>query len=409
MFRMTNKKINTRIISVLFAIALWLYVAGGEDPLDYKNIKDIPVQVSNVDTVTLSGLAIKDPQQYKVDVTLQGKRSILGEIKPGEIVAHADLRGHAQKGVNNVPVEVRGLPTNVELADFNPKIIKVAMEQIASTQVPVTLSTGGAPMQGYTVLKPAITPGEVLVNGPESLLSDIKVKTAVMKLDNATKDLKEVLAVKAVDAEGNDIAGLMLNPNIVEVTVPVRKTKQVDIEPAIEGRPSGDWLITDIYLDKDTLMIYGDESALQRISSIKTEPLSLTGVERNTNFNVGLVMPEGVASVDNIDSVTVYISGEKVIKRDIVADRVNFVGLGEGLRFSDDGTIPTVTVTVRGKESAINELAAGGFFAGATLEGLKAGRHTLELKLDLPEGVELISIMPSRIEVILVASKEGED
>ncbi len=409
MSRMTNKKTNTRIISILFAVALWLYVAGDQDPMEPKNIKDVPVELINTEAVVSSGLTIKDPQQHKIEVNIQGKRSVLTEIKAGGIIAEADLRGHTKKGVNNVPIEIRGLPTNVQLVDFSPKSIKVDMEHIASAQIPVTVSTKGGPMPGYTALAPIITPGEVLVNGPESLLGSVKVTTAFLKLDNATEDLNEVLAVRAADVEGNDIAGVMLNPNIVEVTVPIRKTKKVDIEPVIGEKPSEGWQITDIYLDRNNLMIYGDKSVLQGINSIKTEPLSLADVEHNTSFNVALIMPEGVAAVDNTTSVMVYVSGEKIIKRDIVADRINFIGLGEGLRFADEGAIPTVTVAVRGKESAIGGLAVGNIFAKASLEGLKAGKHILQLGIDLPEGIELISITPSQIEIELVDADEGEE
>src|SRR5690554_5851770 len=100
MSKMTNKKTNTRIISILFAVALWLYVAGDQDPIEPKNIKDVPVELINTEAVVSSGLTIKDPQQHKIEVNIQGKRSVLTEIKAGGIIAEADLRGHTKKGVN---------------------------------------------------------------------------------------------------------------------------------------------------------------------------------------------------------------------------------------------------------------------------------------------------------------------
>ncbi|NLO25785.1 MAG: hypothetical protein GX114_06550 [Clostridiales bacterium] len=409
MSRMINKKMNTRIISVLFAVALWLYVASDQNPVEYKPIKDVPVQLINTETIVTSGLVIKDPQQYKIDVNLQGKRSVLAEIKASDIIAEADLRGHTQRGVNNVPIEVRGLPGNVELVDFTPKSIKVNMEQISSVQVPVTVSTEGRPMEGYTALPPVITPGEVLVSGPESLLNNIRVATAVMKLAGATGDLQEVLAVKAVDAENNDVAGVTLNPNIVEVTVPVRKTKLINIEPSVEGQPSVEWEITDIQLNRDTIVVYGEESVLQTINSIKTEPVSLAGINRNTNFNVGLIMPAGVAPVENISTVTVYVRGEGIINREIPVGRVNFSGLGQDLRLSDETPVPTVRVTVRGRQSTIDQLTAGDISVTTSLEGLAAGKHTVTLKVDLPEDIELVSIAPLRIEIELIVPDEVEE
>ena len=403
---MTDKKVNTRIVSVLFAVALWLYVASEQNPIEYKNIKDVPVRLINIETVVASGLVIKDPQQYKVDVNIQGKRSVLAEIKSGDILAEADLRGYTQRGVNNVPVEIRGLPSNIELVDFNPKTIKVNMEQISSIQVPVKLATEGKPMEGYTALPPVITPGEVLVNGPESVLGTVRVLTAVMKLSGATSDLKEVLAVKAVDADNNSIAGVTVNPSTVEVTIPIRKTKTVRIEPVMVGQPAADWEITETSLSRDTIRIYGEEAVLQSIDSIKTEPVSLAGIDKNTSISVGLIMPEGIAPVENITSVTVYIRGIKTINRNISVDEVNFTGIGEGLALSEEMTVPSIRVTIRGREDIVNGLTADDIAVTANLAGLGQGKHSVALEVKLPEEVQLIAVTPARVDIELTTPDE---
>ena len=405
---MTDKKVNTRIVSVLFAVALWLYVASEQNPIEYKNIKDVPVRLINIETVVASGLVIKDPQQYKVDVNIQGKRSVLAEIKSGDILAEADLRGYTQRGVNNVPVEIRGLPSNIELVDFNPKTIKVNMEQISSIQVPVKLATEGKPMEGYTALPPVITPGEVLVNGPESVLGSVRVLTAVMKLSGASAELREVLAVKAVDADNNSIAGVTVNPGTVEVTIPIRKTKTVRIEPVMVGQPAADWEITETSLSRDTILIYGEETVLQTIDSIRTEPVSLAGMDKNTSISVGLIMPEGVAPVDNISSVTVYVRGVKTINRDISVGSVNFTGMDEDLRLSDETTVPSIRVTVRGREDIVGSLTADDITVTANLGGLGEGKHSVALEVKLPEEVQLIAVTPMRVEIELIAP-DGEE
>ena len=87
-----------------------------------------------------------------------------------------------------------------------------------------------------------------MVNGPESVLGSVRVLTAVMKLSGASADLREVLAVKAVDADNNSIAGVTVNPSTVEVTIPIRKTKTVRIEPVMVGQPAADWEITETSL-----------------------------------------------------------------------------------------------------------------------------------------------------------------
>ncbi len=406
MSRMTSKKINIRIISVLFAMALWLYVASEQNPMEYRNIKDVPVRLLNTESVNASGLVVKDSQDYKTDVTLQGKRSVLAEIKAGEIIAHADLRGYTQKGVNNVPVEVRGLPTNIELVDFNPKIIKVSMEPILSAQVPVTVSIEGRPLEGYTELAPIVSPGEVLVNGPESLLGSIRVVTAVIKLSGATGDLHDVLAVRAIDADNNDVAGVVVNPNIVDVTVPVRKTKEVAIEVVFEGRPAAGRDVTGVTQSRDTIVIYGEESLLQTVNSVRTQPVSLTGIDEDASFDVGIAMPEGIAAVGNVNAITVYVSVEKITTREFSIQQIDFTGMDNNLKLSEETDLPVVRVVVEGRESIVDKISSRDISVTAVMDGLTEGSHTVALKADLPEGIQLVSMEPEQIELELVTISE---
>lgn len=399
---MINKKVNTRIISILFAVALWLYVASDKDPTDYKYLKDVPVRLINTETVNSAGLVIRDPQDYKIDITLQGRRSVLADIKAGEIIADADLRGHTQKGINNVSVEVRGLPSNIELVDFNPRVVRVNMEQVLNVQVPVDLSYEGRPQGGYTALRPVITPGEVLVKGAESLLGNIRVVTAVLDLTGASQDLHEVLAVKAVDGENNDVTGVTVNPNVVEVTIPIRKTKQVRIDAVVEGQPVDGWEITDISQSRNSVIIYGEESLLQDIHSVRTQPVSIEGIDGNTNFEAEIIMPEGTAPVDDINTITVSVRGERRINKEFSIDRIGYTGIREGLKLSEETQPPAVRVVLQGRQSIIDGVEVGDISLTASLDGLAAGRHNVSLEVEVPEDVQLINMEPQHVQIELI-------
>ena len=230
--------------------------------------------------------------------------------------------------------------------------------------------------------------------------------TAVVKLSGVSDDLREVVAVKAVDADDKSIAGVTVNPNTVEVTIPIRKTKTVRIEPVLEGQPSRDWEITDISQNRETVVIYGEASVLQTIDSIKTKPVVLTGTNENTSFNVGLIIPEGVATVDNISSVTVYVRGTRIVNREMLMNKINFTGIGEGLRILEGEAAPSVRITVRGREDIVNGITVGDVAVTANLNGLGQGKHSVTLGVTLPESVQLIAIAPQRVEVELAAVDE---
>jgi len=409
MARITDKDINVRIISVLFAIVLWLYVASEQNPMEYKNVKDIPVELINVESVHKSGLVIKEGENYKVDITLQGKRNILSEMNVKDIFVEADLRGFTQKGVNTIPVEVKGVPANIELVDVTPKHIKVTFEQIITEEIPVKAITGGYAAKGYTALYPEVTPSQVLVRGPESLLSGVKVVTATLKLTGVQENVVEVLPVKVVDRDNNEVTGVEVSPDIVEVRVVVKKTKEVPVEVTMEGNPAEGKEITNISQNISSIIIYGKESVIQGIDKIKTQPVKVWGIEGDTYYDVDLILPDGVWTVDGVKMVSVFVDIESRITRKINMEKINFIGLSDGLEIAEGQDFPAVELTVEGKESIIEPLTTKDINVYCQLKELDIGKHTVSYQVKLPEGVELKGIEPQKINIELVSKDRGDN
>lgn len=403
MARIMDKDINIRIISILFAFVLWLYVASEQNPIEYRNIKDISVKLINVESVQKSGLVINEGEDYKVDITLKGKRDMLSEIIVSDISIKADLRGFNQKGVNTVPVEVEGLPDNVELVDITPKHIKVTLEPIITVEVPVKVVTTGNTEAGYTALHPKVTPAQVLARGPEDQLSGIKVVTATLDLSGVEGNVTEVLPVKAMDRDNNEVTDIEISPDIVEVTVPVRKTRKVPVEVTLDGHPSTGKEISGVSQDINHVVIYGEENVLKNLDTVETKPVRIWGIEDGTYYDANLILPEGVWTVDGVNTVSVFVDIESLRMKQINIEKINFIGIPEGLEMIENQNAPTVMLTIEGKESIINALTAEDINVYSNLTELDKGKHTISLQVKLPEGVVLKGMEPQEIEIELVS------
>ncbi len=411
MAKLMDKDISVKVISVLFAIVLWLYVASEQNPIEYRNIKDIPVRLTNVEAAEKSSLAIKEGDNYKVNISLKGKRDILMEANMKDIYAEADLRGFTREGVNTVPVEVKGLPANVELVDVEPEHIKVTLESIISVEVPVKVITGGSTRAGYTALVPKITPAQVLVRGPESQLRGVQVVTATLNMTGVAEDVSEVLPVKVVDKDNNEVAGIEISPNIVDVTVPVRKTKNVPVEVVLEGHVAAGKEVSDISQDINYIVLYGEEDVLNSIEKLRTKPVRIWGIESSTYYSTDLVIPQGVWPVNGISTVSVFVDIENVITKQIDIEEIEYADVPEGLQLSEDQSgqdPPVIKVTVEGRESIINTLTAEDIKIYSRLKDMSPGTHTVPLMVELPEGVILKSIQPKEVEVELVSGDRGD-
>ena len=77
---MLENKNVLKIISLIIAILLWVYVMGEVIP-DTEKISDIEVTFVNTETLADEGLAVVHEQDLRVSAIVKGKRSVINEMK----------------------------------------------------------------------------------------------------------------------------------------------------------------------------------------------------------------------------------------------------------------------------------------------------------------------------------------
>ena len=66
-----------KILSVVIAVLIWLFVANTNDPVVTKRFYSIPVKVMNEDALTKRGYAYEILDGEEVNITVKGKSSIV--------------------------------------------------------------------------------------------------------------------------------------------------------------------------------------------------------------------------------------------------------------------------------------------------------------------------------------------
>jgi YbbR domain-containing protein len=184
LYRVVTENVGIKIVSVLFAIILWLYVTAqiGERqtfriPLDLVNIPESLTVVSEV------------PKE--VAVTMRGARSELMKLRfLSRIRGTVDLGG-ARRGRVVVPLSaaILNLPAGFPAGDAAieaPKSLTLDFERIVSAFVPVApVFRGSVPKGMILVGRPSVSPARVLVRGPADAMSGIaSVETEPIDLRN---------------------------------------------------------------------------------------------------------------------------------------------------------------------------------------------------------------------------------
>lgn len=344
-----------------------------------------------------------------VEVRYRASRELLGTVvAEAAFVARVDLSAYDMDDApapQVLDVEVRSLNEDIEVLSVDPATVRVEIDQRDQRMVPVSVDFGTVP-EGLEVDEPETSEDEVQVRGPASIVAQVDRVVALVNIDASGIDFDRPVTVVPVDIEGQPIGvGLIeVDPQTIAVRIDVQaveETRTVPVRPNITGTPGAGFALTVLSYDPQFVTLRGLPAVLAGIQEIVTEPLSIEGASADEEFEVGLVIPEGIELVGGEPQVTVAVSiGPSVSSRTFV---VGVICQNAG----DNACLPGVqqlSLTLSGPAGALSGISAADLTPTVDAGGLDAGSYSLTPVVPgLPEGVELIGISPGSVPVSIVA------
>ncbi len=391
-----------KLFSLAAALFMWFIVMNTINPTEIKTFT-ASVSLENLESLTDQGYIVSNFEEFEnlnVSVKVEGTRPALDELSKSEnknnIKAKIDL---SKIEVNNNDVFpktysmviVPALPSslyiyNYDIASYYPTICEIQIDKASSKTVPVELNTYGAPVSGYTAEAPVTDVTEVLVTGPESRIANVEKAIATIDITGEKDDVVKSCAMAVYDEDNLPLEGFLTEPENIPVSIEIRKNNTVKIEEprTIGSLPehlellSVDWSPKTINVTSD-----GDNT----VESISLPAIDLTKINKETTKIVDIsdmLERANLKAVNNQKKVTITIkvgltSAEKYI---ITSGMINVVGLAPDLSVS----IPdNVIAEIGGAENIdLNSL-----MPVLDLSGLNEGKHSVPLKLTLPQNAIL--------------------
>ncbi|NPV73435.1 MAG: hypothetical protein HPY89_06540 [Pelotomaculum sp.] len=301
MARINWSNVLIKILSLLLALALWVYVSNEQNPVREKILT-----VSLERTGPAQNFVITGDLPESVKVRVQGTRSQLANLSAADLKAVINIP-ERETGDLSLPVQVSA-PAGLRVVQVTPDEVRVSVDRMTEKSVAVAVSLRGAPAQGFTALAPVCQPGAVTARGPSRVINEISQATAVVDIQAATKDVEQNVPVSVGNLD------VTLIPSAVRVTVPVVSalaSKTVPVLPQVTGSPAAGYALRRSYAEPESVQIFGAAEVLGAISNIRTEPVDVQGVDGSLSRETGLVVPHGVANVYPA-KVKVQVEIEKV-------------------------------------------------------------------------------------------------
>lgn len=301
-----NSKI--KIISLLSAIVVWMYVMAIVDPEETKLFENIPVTITNKNELNEKDLIIYPEKDLTTNIYVTGKLSNLKKITKDDIDVYGQIDNPIE-GSNEIYLKV-STSQRVNY-DFKNPVMIVTLEKIINEEKNIKVDITGSGKNNIDNILLEDNIDKVSVFGPRSLVNEVKRVVGAIDVNGKLNDFSQSIKLEPVDANGKVVEGVELEINSVNAHITLLTQKTVPITLKLSDNSESDINYT---MSQNTVTIKGKKDIVDSINNIETQPVNLSEILPGISKDVYLQVPSGVT----IDAK--YITIKRNSEDDILAE-----------------------------------------------------------------------------------------
>ncbi len=391
-------ELSSALIALILALAIWVVAMGEQNPVVQDRFPQaIPIEVTNKgeDLLILEGF-----EEKGVTLLIRAPQKVWDGLEAEDFYAYIDT-ADLGVGTHEVPIEVE-YPETVRVIERSPEVVSVTVDKVAQKWLRVGVNILGDVPVGYKYGLPVVTPSQVAVSGPQSLVDQVEAVVIDLQLQGEKATLEKAFEPWPQNKIGDTVSGVEISPSQVMVKLPIEQEsgyRDVSVKVVTQGTVASGYWISEVRVDPSTVTVYGDPQRVSELLGfVETEPVDVEGAKANLTRSVAMVLPEDI-SLLGIGRVLVRISVSPVLGGQTIRVSPTLQGLAPGL----EATVSpeTVEVILAGPLADLSALQAEDVQVLLDLLDLGPGTHKISPQVVKPESLEVQSIVPDQLEVVI--------
>lgn len=304
MFNLKNNMM-AKLLSLVVAIFLWLYIINEENPMTEVNYT-VPVTVVNLENNYLAG---ETPHQIKVRLRAP-RNSFLG-LQESSLQAYMDLSG-LKEGSHTVPIKFMP-PAGIYVERQDPLVANVVIDAYAERDIPLGFKAVGHIEKDRRIKDTEITPTHVIIRGARQAVERAKTAMVNIAMEGKKESFTGVGDITVADSEGRLIGNLDIVPSQGQAKVNIEADqveKEVEVKPLVTGNAADGFTVVKVESVPAKMKVSGAPSVLEAITEIETEAIELDGVSKTVEKAVPLQILTGATTEATMVRVVITVQPE---------------------------------------------------------------------------------------------------
>ena len=299
-----KENIFARIICLLIACAMWVYVMTDQNPIVERSV-EVHLQQNNLPN---NMMVFNAPE--KILVRVRGSRTqVMADNLDKQISASINLK-NITEGQQSLPITVTY--AGGEVVTVTPKEVSIYVDTVSEKKVPVTTRIVGAVSSDMTIGTSVITPPEVTLRGATHRIDKVNKVVAPIDVTDHTGSFEAESDLVAVSDDGYDIPNMRIIPERVMVQatmVSQMLSTNVPVKLVVTGELPKGIVVTKTEILPESIRITAPPSVLKELKEVKTKPMDISKLDGSVVSAVELDLPEKI--IPELRTVQVRISVER--------------------------------------------------------------------------------------------------
>lgn len=416
--RILTSNLGLKIVSVLVACMMWIFVVNVDDPEKVQSFSDVKVEIRNSDCFGVDETFSVQEDTDKVKVWVKARESVLNKLQSKDFKVVADMR-NVTLG-NAVPYTLECTSSALTKANWEcePASLKIKIENVVQESFGVEVDTTGEPVDGYDIGTSTIKEGDTInIAGAESLMNIIHRVSMSVSVNGLSSDKTVKGNIVVTDKNGTDFtksqldklvfttsSGDLIKDGVLSAKIQLWKVEQnVKVNIGTYGDPAPGYCVSEVKVTPENISIAGDEETLAELNGelSLTDMISVEGVSESftsdtinladylkENYKDKLKVKSGTASTLSVRVIMEKMGTKKI---DIPLSAITIKGRPTDL---DMVLTPAdkITVEVAAVDGSLDNIDQNDVKAVLDLTSYqKEGRHEVPVQITLPNGYELTS------------------
>ena len=361
--RFNRSKVVRIVISILVAIAVWLYVDLERAPERTMTIRDIPVEFSGENTTLADkNLMLLSGYDTTIDLKIRGPKRELVKMNRDNVRVIASTSSIDSVGVHQLDWTVSFpdgvVRTNVSVEKASLSQITVTVGELYTKEVPVECQVVGEVAEGYFTGDVVLDPEVLTLRAQRDDLLNVSCAKLTVDISGATRSVVQTVDVQLYDYDGNPVenSNIRTNTSLIQAKVPVLTTREVELAVEFSGVPGAAMNSIKCDITPKTVRLNGEADVLDSIDKLVLATLHVDDLELHQQNSYVVTPPDGTWLVNGNEVATADITLEGIEEKSLTATSIEFDKLPSGLyAIAPDGGL---TVRLWGLSEEIEAVTA---------------------------------------------------